>query len=134
MERIFLFCLMWAFGGALAADKQADVKKVYSAFFRTLCKGVIIFPEVGTVMDYFIDPATGEAIPWQSKVAAFTSSAPDIGGSAIVVPTADTVRLTYLLNNLVRNNHPVMFVGSAGNALPRLIMPCQVVNSFFFFK
>lgn len=74
-----------------------------------------LFPgSIGTVLDYFIDPATGETIPWQNKVAAFTSSAPDTGGSTIVVPTADTVRLTFLQNNLVRNGHPVMFVGSAG--------------------
>jgi len=69
---------------------------------------------LGTVLDYYIDPTTGEAISWQSKVASFSSSAPDTGSSTIVVPTADTVRLTYLLNNLVKNGHPVMFVGSAG--------------------
>lgn len=48
LERIFLFCLMWAFGGALTSDKQIDFKKTFSAFFKTLCNKVISFPEHGT--------------------------------------------------------------------------------------
>eukprot|EP00601_Ochromonadales_sp_CCMP2298_P009433 CAMPEP_0173264512 /NCGR_PEP_ID=MMETSP1142-20121109/28018_1 /TAXON_ID=483371 /ORGANISM="non described non described, Strain CCMP2298" /LENGTH=2531 /DNA_ID=CAMNT_0014200063 /DNA_START=20 /DNA_END=7615 /DNA_ORIENTATION=+ len=120
MERVFLFALMWAFGGALTADKQTDFKKSFSNFFRTLNKK-IKFPEAGTVLDYFIDPASGDVVPWQDKVQTFTSSAPEGASSNIVVPTADTVRLTYLLSYLVRNSRPVMFVGSAGTGKTVLV-------------
>jgi dynein heavy chain len=121
MERVFLYSLMWAFGGALSADKQTDYKKVFNVFFRTLNK-TLKFPEAGTVLDYFIDPATGDVIPWQSRVESFSSSADTSSTtSTIVVPTADTVRLTYLMNYLVRNGRPVMFVGSAGTGKTVLV-------------
>jgi len=119
MERIFLFCLMWAFSGALPSDKQVDYKKVFSTFFKTLNKS-IKFPDQGTVLDYFIEPSSGEVVAWQSKVPAFNATS-DISGSNIFVPTADTVRLTYLLSNLVRNGRPVMFVGSAGTGKTVLV-------------
>eukprot|EP01038_Epipyxis_sp_PR26KG_P005405 gene5405-7492_t len=118
MERIFLFCLMWAFGGALPSDRQIDYKKLFSNFFKTLSKAVK-FPESGTVLDYWIDPNSGETISWQNKVEGFSSSGDN--NSTIVVPTADTVRLTYLMNNLFRNGRPVMFVGSAGTGKTVLV-------------
>jgi dynein heavy chain len=120
MERMFLFCLMWAFSGALPSDKQTDYKKIFSAFFKSLSKS-IKFPDQGTVLDYFIDPSTGEAISWQSKVPAFSTATTDQSTSSIFVPTADTVRLTYILNNLIRNGRPVMFVGSAGTGKTVLV-------------
>eukprot|EP01040_Poterioochromonas_malhamensis_P025084 gene25084-31200_t len=72
MERMFLFCLMWAFGGPLTNDKQVDVRKSFSVFFRGLTKAVK-FPEAGYVTDYFIDPATGDVISWQTKMTATVS-------------------------------------------------------------
>jgi hypothetical protein len=67
IERIFLHCLMWAFGSALSADKQMEFKKLFNVFFRGLAK-VIKFPELGLIFDYFIDPLTGDTIPWQNKI------------------------------------------------------------------
>ena len=121
MERLFLFSLMWAFGGGLSSDKGADTNKQFSLFFKTLCQKVVKFPETGTVLDYMIDPMTGEAISWQSKVGSFTSSAPETGSATIIVPTADTVRMTFIMKNLVTNSRPVMFVGSAGTGKTILV-------------
>lgn len=33
---------------------------------------------------------------------------------AVLVPTAETVRIRYFLDLLMKNKHPVMLVGSAG--------------------
>jgi dynein heavy chain len=89
-------------------------------FFRTLNMN-LKFPDVGTVLDYFIEPLTGDVVTWQSRVEGFSSSAPVASLGAVVVPTADTVRMTYLLNYLVRNNRPAMLVGSAGTGKTVLI-------------
>ncbi len=96
----------------MALDKQIEYRKLFSVFYRGLVKSVK-FPDAGIVLDYFIEPSTGEAVSWQSKVAAFMSSN-DAAGANMMVSTADTVRLTYLLDLLVRNNRPCMFVGSSG--------------------
>ncbi|RYH32012.1 hypothetical protein EON65_01475, partial [archaeon] len=119
MERIFLFCLMWAFGGPLTSDKQTDFRKMFSNFFRTLTKA-IKFPETASVLDCFIDPLTGEAVPWQNQVSAAATGTGSSPGS-LMVPTAETVRFTYLMGLLVKNSRPVMFVGSAGTGKTVLV-------------
>ena len=121
IERLFIYSLMWAFGGPLSTEKIQDTKKIFSTFFKGLCAKSVKFGDSGVVLDYFIDPNSGECITWQSKVATFSSNAPDSPGSTIVVPTADTVRLTYLMDLLVRNSYPVMFVGSAGTGKTILV-------------
>lgn len=110
LERIFLYCMMWAFGGAIATDKHVDYLKLFSNFMKSLNKQ-IKFPENGSVLDYFIDFGSGEVIPWQNKVEGFSSGT---DSSTIMVPTATTVRLDFILNSLVKFGRPVMFVGSAG--------------------
>lgn len=122
MERIFLFCLMWAFGGPLTSDKQIDVRKAFSAFFRGLTKAVK-FPEAGYVLDYFIEPSTGEVVTWQSKIAAAAGSSSSTSGSHanMMIPTAESVKLNFLMGHLVRNGRPVMFVGSAGTGKTMLV-------------
>ena len=120
IERVFLYSAMWAFGGSLAGDKQIDYRKLFTVFFKGLAKSVK-FLEGGYVHDYFIDFSTGETVTWQSKVAGFSSSAPSDGGSTQVVATADTVRLTYMMDILVRNSRPVMFIGSAGTGKTILV-------------
>ena len=123
IERVFLFACMWAFGGALSGDKQTDYRKQFTSFFKSIAK-CLKFPASSAdgnqnVLDYFFDFTTGEAISWQSKVATFSSSSTDIG--TLVVPTAETVRLTYLMERLVKVNTPVMFVGSAGTGKTVLV-------------
>jgi dynein heavy chain len=123
IERIFLFSAMWAFGGALTVDKQQDHKKSFTNFFRGLSKQ-LKFPSGqdqanSYCLDFLFDFQTGEMIPWQDKVASFSSASTDMG--IMVVPTADTVRLNYLMDRLVRLQCPVMFVGSAGTGKTVLV-------------
>jgi dynein heavy chain len=66
-------------------------------------------------------PWQGEAISWQDKVTAYSSSAQESSGPNVFVPTSDTVRLSYLMNMLVRNERHVMFVGSAGTGKTILV-------------
>ena len=120
IERYFLFSAMWAFGGALATDKQVDFMRVFNHHFRLIAKS-IKFPEAGTILDYYIDPASGDVIPWQDKVSGFTSMSQQDSYAVVMVPTADTVRLTYLMDMLVKNNRPVMMIGSAGTGKTMLV-------------
>ena len=123
LERVFLYSAMWAFGGALTVDKHQDHKKSFTNFFRNLSKQ-LKFPSSGDAantycFDYLFDFVTGEPIPWADKVSTFSSSATDMG--FMVVPTADTVRLNYLMDKLVQNQVQVMFVGSAGTGKTVLV-------------
>jgi dynein heavy chain len=123
--------------GVLATgDRSIDNRKTFSTFFKSLARSIKWYafiipsshyhvilspfrPEQGVVLDYFIDPTSGDAVPWQSKM---TSSMPaEFDAGTVMVPTVDTVRLTYLLNLLVHRSRPVMFVGSSGTGKTILI-------------
>ena len=120
IEFAFVYSAMWAFGGALSSDKQRDYRKEFCSFYKSLVK-CVVFPEAGTCMDYFIDPTTGNVVAWSDKIASFVSNAPESANSTIVVPTADSVRVTYLMDLVVKNERPMMFVGSAGTGKTILV-------------
>ena len=121
-ERFFVFAAMWAFGGCvnISSERGGEIRKLFSSFIRTLNKH-IKFPDSGNVLDYFIDPISGETVAWQDKVASYSGSVQETSGPNVFVPTSDTVRLSYLMNMLVRNERHVMFVGSAGTGKTILV-------------
>lgn len=121
IERMFLFCAIWSFGGALPSEsKKTDARVKFSNLIKKIAKHTT-FPDNALVFDCFIDPYSGETISWQDKVASFTSMSESSATSTIVVPTSDTVRLTYLMNMLVMGGYPVMFVGSSGTGKTTLV-------------
>ena len=118
-ERLICSAAMWGFGGCLKNDAN-EFPKQFSAFIRGLMRAVK-FPDQGDVLEFYLDPTSGEAVPWVQKIASFSSSAPDYSTSLIVVPTVHTVRMNYLLKALVCNGKAVMFVGPAGTGKTVLV-------------
>lgn len=51
-------------------------------------------------------------VPWANKVAPFSYQPDNFAG--LFVPTVETTRLTYFLDNLIANKYYVMFVGNTG--------------------
>jgi dynein heavy chain len=121
IERMFIYSAMWAFGGSLTMDsKKVDHKVLFSNAFKKIAK-CVRFPDLGLVFDYYIDFSTGYIVPWQDKVASFSTASDGGPASTMVVPTSDSVRLTHLLNILTTNGFPVMFVGSAGTGKTTIV-------------
>ena len=58
--------------------------------------------------------------PWADRVQSYTYIN-DGDFSSIFVPTVESTRLSYLLDNLVANKHYVMFVGAAGSGKTALM-------------
>jgi dynein heavy chain, axonemal len=129
LERIFLYCLIWSFGGALASDKPHslnDNRRMFNVFIKNLVKS-IRFPDNGQIYDFYIDPVTAELIPWQIKASAQNPKASlDIGSnrSQIFLVTGDNLRLKYLINILISNQRNVMLVGSSGTGKSLLVNRC----------
>lgn len=134
IERMFLYCLMWAFCGSLSCEaKQViDHKKVFSIYFKGLVSKVLKFPDNGLITDFFIDPYSGDITPWSSKLSVGTVNSPSSKLSSPIlvnpsslssyfVPTVDTIRTRNLLDLLIRNNRPAMLVGSTGTGKTMII-------------
>ncbi|XP_049589438.1 dynein axonemal heavy chain 1 [Syngnathus scovelli] len=125
IEPWFIFSLVWSVG----ATGDGSSRQRYSAWLRhkmseekiTLC-----FPEEGLVYDYRLDDAgisrwneqeeEDRKVQWVNWVndAKDVDITPDTSYSDIIVPTADTVRMTFLMDMLLSNMKPLLCIGPTG--------------------
>eukprot|EP00698_Gefionella_okellyi_P021807 TRINITY_DN713_c0_g2_i1.p1 TRINITY_DN713_c0_g2~~TRINITY_DN713_c0_g2_i1.p1 ORF type:complete len:3408 (-),score=943.41 TRINITY_DN713_c0_g2_i1:2225-11140(-) len=112
VEPVFLFSLVWSFGAT--ADKEGFPE--FDQYLRKhmmsqQCK--VPFPDDGLVYDFVFDSATLQWTKWTNTVPQYVV---DVKASFhdIIVPTAESVRYTYLLNLLLTNGKHVLCCGSTG--------------------
>uniref|UniRef100_UPI00398EE5C8 dynein axonemal heavy chain 1 isoform X2 n=1 Tax=Pristiophorus japonicus TaxID=55135 RepID=UPI00398EE5C8 len=126
IEPWFIFSLLWSVGCTGDAASYA----IFSQWLRqkmTQEKIAISFPENGLVYDYQLDDAgfssidhedeeTEKTIQWISWMAHApeVEIAPDTNYSDIIVPTQDTIRMSYLLTMLLSNKKPALCIGPTG--------------------
>ena len=118
-EYYFCFACVWAFGGAFVNEGSVTKHKAeFSSFLKSETRAVK-FPSSGTVYDYYVD-STGKWAPWSDLVPSYEH---DMDGivSRTFVPTAETERIRYFTETLIRVGTPVMLVGGAGCGKTMLI-------------
>ncbi|KAM8734967.1 dynein axonemal heavy chain 11 [Acanthopagrus schlegelii] len=124
-ETYFTFACIWAFGGALYQDQLYDYRVQFSQWWTKEMKTVKL-PAQGTVFDYCLDPQTRRFLPWADTVPLFEMET-CTPLQAVVVHTAETVRLRYFMDLLLERRQPLMLVGNAGvgkTALVRNKLEC----------
>ncbi|XP_041462850.1 dynein heavy chain 8, axonemal-like [Lytechinus variegatus] len=109
IERLFLFCLIWTFGGLL----EGSDRKGFSDLLRTLTSALPDYDHDISVFDYYVDES-GEWDPWISKVpdVAYTDTRDLLGD--VLVDTVDTIRTRVLLEFANLTNMHVMLLGPPG--------------------
>ena len=115
----FQLAALWAFGGALMADKVADHRKAFSDWWRSeWAKTSVKWPDGGVVFDYYVATKDGQRqlCHWREIIPSYTHLGGAVDFASIVVPTMETTRLSFLLDLLTPNRVPVMLVGNAGCA------------------
>ncbi|KAG5494118.1 hypothetical protein JKF63_01953 [Porcisia hertigi] len=127
LQSVFIFCCVWSFG-ALISLEQDRVR--FDAFlkrlsgwnlqdvgdnFLTRFVGSGSLPEARTLYDYYFDLQDNRWKPWNVLVRPFERK-PGQPFSSLLVSTVDTERNVWLLNKIVLNRSPVMFVGESGTA------------------
>ncbi|XP_019220092.2 LOW QUALITY PROTEIN: dynein heavy chain 11, axonemal [Oreochromis niloticus] len=124
-ETYFTFACIWAFGGALYQDQLCDYRAEFSQWWTKEMKTVKL-PAQGTVFDYYLDHQTRRFLPWSDTVPPFEMDT-CTPLQAVLVHTAETVRLRYFMDLLLERRQPVMLVGNAGvgkTALVRNKLDC----------
>nr|XP_019948992.1 PREDICTED: dynein heavy chain 11, axonemal [Paralichthys olivaceus] len=111
-ETYFTFACIWAFGGAMYQDQLCDYRVEFSQWWTKEMKTVKL-PAQGTVFDYYLDPLTRRFLPWTDTVPPFEMET-CTPLQAVLVHTAETVRLRYFMNLLLERRQPLMLVGNAG--------------------
>ncbi|XP_060906749.1 dynein axonemal heavy chain 11 [Labrus mixtus] len=124
-ETYFAFACIWAFGGALYQDQLYDYRVEFSQWWTKEMKTVKL-PAQGTVFDYYLEPQTKRFLPWSDTVPPLEMET-CVPLKAVLVHTAETVRLRYFMDLLLERRQPVMLVGNAGvgkTALVRNKLDC----------
>ena len=116
-DGIFVYAMIWAFGGTIGEDKLS---------FSNSVRGVsrVKFPENGQVFDYYFDPMTISFQPWANKVEALQEDYEGLFAN-LVVPTAETARQSYMIDIHRKVRKGVLFIGIAGTG------KTTVINNYF---
>jgi len=117
-EKFFVFASIWSFGGPLSSDGRVDYRLSFSNWWKKEFQTIKI-AETGSLFDYYIDDHK-EFVPWTGLVSKFKYNR-EMLFSQITVETADTVRLSYMLDLLAKHRRPALFVGTAGTGKTNIL-------------
>ncbi|XP_023932047.1 dynein heavy chain 5, axonemal-like isoform X1 [Lingula anatina] len=116
IERLYLFCLIWSFGGLL--DKGD--RKGFSDLVKTLSSALPDDDRDICVFDYYVDES-GEWDPWVSRVpeAIYTDNKDILG--QVFVDTVDTIRTRVFLEFACASGQNVLLVGPPGSGKTTMV-------------
>ena len=119
-EMLFVFAMIWSFGGALNEKDGINYRKNFDKWFKQTFT-TVKWPGKGTVFDYYVNFKTGKFAPWSELVvdADFDSSTMSMG--SVFVSTPETASLRYFLDMMTAIRKPIMFVGGAGVGKTQLV-------------
>ncbi|KAK2951927.1 putative Dynein beta chain, ciliary [Blattamonas nauphoetae] len=119
IEQFFVFACIWSFGSALLVDQVRDCRVEFNKWWKSEWK-TIKFPEAGTVFDYYLDAETVKWTPWTELVPEYEHD-PELPLPSILVPTVETVRTQYWMDQFFELGRPVLLCGGAGSGKTMLI-------------
>ncbi|XP_077995609.1 dynein axonemal heavy chain 10-like isoform X2 [Glandiceps talaboti] len=130
LECFFLQALYWSVGAGLLEDGRIKfdgfVKYLASMSAKQDDEKDLAGPgeipsNQPTLYEYYFDPEVSKWKQWVSLVPKYTHDA-EKKFNEILVPTVDTVRNTWLLEQQMRIRRPVLFVGDTGTSKTATIL------------
>uniref|UniRef100_A0A8I6GJB4 Dynein, axonemal, heavy chain 1 n=1 Tax=Rattus norvegicus TaxID=10116 RepID=A0A8I6GJB4_RAT len=155
IEPWFIFSLVWSVGATgdhssrLNFSQWLKIKMVFEQI-------KLAFPEEGLVYDYRLDDAGISStedddeddeeskqvawVKWMDYSVPFTMM-PDTNYCNIIVPTMDTMQMSYLLGMLITNHKPVLCIGPTGTGKTLTVsnkllknLPLEYISHFLTFS
>ncbi|MBZ3886078.1 Dynein heavy chain 1, axonemal [Sciurus carolinensis] len=155
IEPWFIFSLVWTVG----ATGDSNSRNSFSHWLRikmAVEKLTLLFPEEGLVYDYRLEDAgissaeddddedeDGKQVAWVKWIDSSVpfTMAPDTNYCNIIVPTMDTIQMSFLLDKLLINHKPVLCVGPTGTGKTLTIsdkllknLPLEYISHFLTFS
>ncbi|XP_060567478.1 dynein axonemal heavy chain 5-like [Ruditapes philippinarum] len=120
IERLYLFCLIWTFGGLLDANDRKSFSDLLKNTFNSVRTYLPDDDRDICVFDYYVDES-GEWDPWISRVpeAVYADNQNMLG--EVFVDTVDTIRTRILMDFASASGQNVLLVGPPGSGKTTLI-------------
>ncbi|KAJ1555212.1 Dynein heavy chain 6, axonemal, partial [Nowakowskiella sp. JEL0078] len=112
-SHIFVFAYIWALGGNLADGNQDSFDTFMHDLFEQISLQDVNLPTSNNVFCYYVEIKSRSFSLWEDLVPQFKYSS-ETPYFQMIVPTADTVKYTYILEALLTNGYPTLFTGSTG--------------------
>ena len=112
LEALFMFALIWSVG---ATTDEAGRHK-FDAMLRgemSTQGSKVELPKTGDIYSFTFDQENSKWVEWMTTVDTFKVDR-TLSFSELIVPTADSVRNTYLLALLLKERNHVLMVGETG--------------------
>jgi len=120
LESLFVYATVWGLGGALADDKNIKYSVTFDRFWRDTFVSGIVFPDQGTIFDYFFEKHNCKFVHWQDKCVAHTH-VPNIPFRNIYVASPETSKVAHILGLLIQQKVPMMLIGLAGTGKTAMV-------------
>jgi dynein heavy chain len=116
LERLFLYSLTWSIGGLLETDDRPKFTK-YLSNISSACMPA--FGPGDTLFEYRVNTDSMEWDRWKApewEYPASTAGGEDPDFSNMLVPTIETTRAGYILQQLHKRRRGALMTGSSGTA------------------
>ncbi|KAJ3105519.1 Dynein heavy chain 6, axonemal [Phlyctochytrium planicorne] len=113
LGHIFVFCFVWSIGGNIADGVQDFFDSFVRDLFETQPLPDVQLPSSNNIFCYYVDIKHKTFALWDDLVPAFTYS-PDIPYFKMIVPTAETIKYSFLMDALLTNGSKTLFTGNTG--------------------
>ena len=129
VHHIFAYALAWSFGGVITEETRSD----FDTFLREMFERKINYPPRKTLFDYSLDAKESRFNLWSDMVENESVSS----SSSSIIPTSDTIRFSNILQILIQQKRPVLFLGESGCGKTSIIQNTlqsmmQTTASIFF--
>jgi dynein heavy chain len=131
VENIFVFAVVWAFGGLFIDDKTQENATMFDEIFQNNFGDIIPVDEddegnLLTVFDYVFLPEKKEWAPWTDFADAYEHTQIGEGPGerpfdSIFVETPASKRLEWIINSHITQKTPLMLVGLAGSGKTEVV-------------
>ena len=119
LEKIFLYCLCWSVASLL----ETEDRKKFDSWLRSkdTNSSMPLVSEGETVYEYHVDIQTGEWKKWNPPTWT-CPNARELNFSSILIPTLDSTRAKFVIENIHAQNHPVLLLGAEGTAKTSVLL------------
>jgi dynein heavy chain, axonemal len=114
IEKLFLYCLCWSMGALL--EQEDRVKFHHWLKDRDTNKLMPVVQEGETIYEYYVDLKSMQWELWRPPLWEYPQGAAKLDFSNLLVPTMDSTRAIFLVQNLHKQKKAVLVVGAEGTA------------------